>query len=628
MSNTIKHLPRAARLSPGLSRRRFVQAAGLSGTTWWAGAARAAGTAIEAYAGATSVKQGGTLNFFARDPLGSGSTFRSIPMVVVRVAAADQTMLTTAVNVRNRGVPANASTTGCGWPVTRTLTIPSNWPSGLYHAAFGAGNQACFVPFVVRPAVRTAGVNVLVQIPVTTAQAYNNYGGKSLYGYNSTGGVAATKVSFDRPHADPTNFAFDPWQAPFVRWLAAHGIAADFCTSVDLHADAAVLSGYPLFVTAGHDEYWSRPMRDRLDAMVAGGGNAAIFSGNTCWWQGRFESGQNGANRTLVCYKSRSADPDTREAFKTVNWIDLVPPYPENTTFGLGWKLGCSWVSAYPRPSTPYVLQRPEHWAFEGTGIGAFSAFGGAYVGYEADSLQFTRGTDGLAYPTGNDGAPPALRVLAVADATTWDAQNQALGGTGEKSGTALVSIHSRGGAAGAVFNAGTTDWALGLQAELYGQTPAPLTRITQNVIGRLGARHVESADVRRWRTPQINGDGTRDYYTTGTEAPADATLGGLAFRAYAAAVAGSVPIYRYRAAQSNGDGVRYLYNQSATLGFGWTLDGVAFHAYPGDATGRAAVFQHHIAQANGDVQRFLYSPNLTEPGWVFDGVACFAPLS
>ena len=629
------------------TRRRFLRAGGAAGAAMWlGGAARAsslrswpvasaestalaglAGFALEAYAGATSVKRGGAIGFFVRDPQGSKRD-RSVPIAFVRIDAADQTMLTGTVNVRGRSVPSNASTAGCGWPVSFTLTVPAGWPSGLYHAVIGAGTQACFVPFVVRPAVRAAGVNVLVQIAVTTAQAYNNYGGKSLYAFNSTAGVAATKVSFDRPHADPTNFAFDGWQAPFVRWLATHGIAADFCTSVDLHADAAALTGYRLFLTAGHDEYWSRPMRDRLDSMVAAGGNAAIFSGNTCWWQVRFESGSTGAaNRTMVCYKSSTADPDTRAAYKTVNWIDLVPPYPENSTIGLGWKLGCSWTSAYPRPDTPYVLQRAEHWAFEGTGLTPNGTFAGQYVGYEADSLQFTRGTDGRAYPTGADGAPSTLRVLAVADASRWNEQNIALGGGGEKSGTALISIHSRGGAAGAVFNAATIDWALGLQDELYGQA-GPLTRITRNVITTLSARHQESADVRRWRTAQINGDGTRDYYTIGTDVPAGATLGGLAFRAYVAPVAGSVPIYRYRAAQANGDGVRYFYDQSSTIGLGWTLEGVAFHAFAGDLLGRAAVFQHHIDQANGDGRRFLYSPNLVEPGWVFDGVSFFGPVS
>jgi hypothetical protein len=596
---------------------------------WAATAAYGATTALEAYAGASSVKQGAQISFFARDPAGTTKRDVIYGFQITRISAQDQSMLSTTVKVRNRSVPANASTAGCGWPLTYTLAVPSSWPSGLYYASFGTGTKTCHVPFVVAAATRTAGANVLVQVPVTTAQAYNNYGGKSLYAYNSTSGVPAVKVSFDRPHFDPMNFAFDPWQAPLVRWLARNGVAADFCTSVDLHANTSVLSGYQLFITAGHDEYWSRDMRSRLDTFVAAGGNAAIFSGNTCWWQVRFEASSAGANRTMVCYKSSTADPDTRAAYKTNNWISLVPPNPENSTIGLGWNLGASWTNALPRPNTPFVVQRGEHWAFAGTGLASGAAFGGAYVGYEIDALAFRRGADARVYPTWLDGTPSTMTVLAWADASTWDAQAKALGQSGEKSGYGAIGIFSRGGAAGAVFNVGTIDWVAGLQPELDGQTPTPLSQITRNVVTRLAARYVESADVRQWRNVQSNGDGARLFYSLDNDAPSGATLDGKVFRAYPAAGTGTVPVYRYKFPQANGDGVRYLYSLNAGMAaYGWTPDGTAFHAYASAQAGTAAVYQHHVAQANGDGWRFLYSPNLSEPGWIFDDVAFFAPLT
>ena len=617
---------------PGrLTRRRFMQASGVIGVCWGFGApARAAGSTLEAYAGATSVKQGGTIEFFARDPLASWRFGRSVNAAVVRVGAPDQTLLTTTVKLRNQSVPSNASTAGCGWHVTWRLEVPAAWPSGLYYAMFGSGSNVCTVPFVVSAARQTVGAKVLVQVPVTTAQAYNNYGGKSLYAYNSTGGLPATQVSFDRPHTSALNFAFDPWQAPLVRWLAKNGIAADFCTSIDLHQNTAVLTGYQLFVTAGHDEYWSRPMRERLDAFVAAGGNAAVFGGNTCWWQIRFEADALGsANRSLVCYKSSAADPETRAAYKTVNWIDLVPPDPENSSFGLGWNLGASWTNTFARPDTPYVVQRGEHWAFEGTDFGLGTTFGGAYVGYEIDALDFRRAADGRPYPTFADGTPTTLTVLALADASRWDAQAKALGVAREKSGFGAISIHSRGGAQGAVFNAGSVDWVRGLQAELDGQVATPISRITHNVVTKLSDPHRESADVRRHRNVQSSGDGSRYFITIGNDAPAGATLDGMAFRAYAAAGADTAPVNRYKYPQVNGDGLRYFYNLHPNVGNGWINDVVAFHAYATAGVGRVPVYQHHIAQANGDGWRFFYSTLPSEPGgWLMDGVAFFAPAT
>jgi hypothetical protein len=601
-----------------------VQAAAAVGLGGGLAHSRAA-QSLEAYSNAVSVKPGGQITFHLRDPAGSSSTDRSVPLEIARIGWPDISVLQTSVLVRNRSVPSTAYATGCGWPVGYPLRVPAGWRSGLYYAVFGSDSTACTVPFVVQAATPTAGTKLLVQVPVTTAQAYNNYGGKSLYGYNSSGGVPAVKVSFDRPNADPWNFAFDPWQAPFVRWLEKNGFAADFCTNIELHRDSAVTTGYSLLALAGHDEYWTREMRDRLDAFVAGGGNVAIFSGNTCWWQARLDPNAAGtAQRVLTCYKSRAADPDTRAAYKTDNWINLQPAYPENSSIGLGWNRGASWTNPLPRPDTPYVVQRA-HWVFNGTGLNPGSRFGGALSGYEIDALETVRGADNRLYPNSSDAAPSTLTVLAWADASTWNEQAQALGQSGEKSGAGAISIHSRGGSQGVVFNVGATDWAYGLQPELDGQSMDAIGRMTANVLRQLSSVTKEAADVRRYRNVQASGDGVRYFLAIGHAPPPGATLDGTAFRAFPAAVTGSVPIYRYRYAQTNGDGMRYFYSRDPAVGNGWIADGVAFHAYASAATGTVPVYKFHAVQTNGDGWRFMFSTRSSEPGWIFDNLAFYA---
>jgi hypothetical protein len=608
-----------------LTRRRFLQASGAAGLAGTVVPARAA-RPLEAYASDCSVRPGGTIVFHVRDPGGSSTADRRFPMSIDRLGWPDIGMLDTTVSVRLRSVPATAYATGCGWPATYTLVVPSTWKSGLYSASFGSGDATCTVPFVVLPARAASPANrLLVQVPVTTAQAYNSYGGKSLYAYNSSGGVAAPKVSFDRPFDDQWNFAFDAWQAPFLRWLAKNGFNADFCTSIDLHRETTITNGYALLALAGHDEYWTREMRDRLDAFVAAGGNAAIFSGNTCWWQARLEPNAAGkAQRVLVCYKSRTADPDTRAAYKTDNWINLQPPAPENSSIGLGWNLGASWTNALQRPDTPYVVQR-NHWVFTGTGLVAGSSFGGAYSGYEIDALDTVVGRDRRIYPTGTDAAPAPLTVLAWADASTWNAQAQALGQSGEKSGYGAISIHSRGGTAGVVFNAGSIDWALGLQPELDGQAGSVISRITLNVLTRLGTAAKEPADVRRYSNVQASGDGQRYFLAIGHQPPPGAALEGTAFRAFPAAVAGTSPVYRFKYPQANGDGLRYFHSLDATERNGWIADGVAFHAFAAATADTVPVYKHHAVQTNGDGWRFQYTTRSSEPGWTLDGIAFHA---
>ena len=62
-----------------------------------------------------------------------------------------------------------------------------------------AGN-ANVVPFILRERA-SADSSILVQASVNTWEAYNNWGGKSLYDFNSTDLAPANRVSFDRPVA-------------------------------------------------------------------------------------------------------------------------------------------------------------------------------------------------------------------------------------------------------------------------------------------------------------------------------------------------------------------------------------------------------------------------------------------
>ena len=591
---------------------------------------QAAGTSLEGYTSTASVAVGGTVDFFLRDPqaLGTGTTAYSL--TITRVGAPDVFMMNTTVSIGNQVVPADVVINGCRWTRNYRLTVPNTWPSGLYYAYIGSGGNACTVPFVVRAVSSTPGVKVIAQIQVSTIQAYNAYGGKSLYDYNSSGGVRSPKVSFDRPFTEAFNSFFDVYAQYLVRWMAKNNIAADFCTDIDIVANPSLLDPYQLFVDVGHDEYWTLGRRQTMDAFVARGGNAAYFGANTAWFQSRLEAGNGVANRTLVCYKDAAADPISDPAQKTTNFVSLVPPNPENRTTGLGYLTGCSWTGAQPRPPTPWTVMRGEHWAFAGTGLASGGSFGGQYVGYECDSARFALGTDQRPYPTGVDGAPSTLRILSMADGSNWNELSLAAGGVGEQSGYAMISIFSRGGSAGTVFNAGTVEWAYGLIPELNGQTATPLSRITLNVISKLSGPWSETADVRQFRSTL--GTLTNYYYAIASAAPAGSaqTLDGLAFRAYPAPEAGTVPVYRYRSAATDVAQRRYLLRLDATGSGGvaqMEVDGIAFHAYATARADSVAIYEHYAF--NDSIQSWVacYSPSATPPaGYTAGPVVFYAP--
>src|SRR5262249_61257777 len=95
-----------------------------------------------------------------------------------------------------------------------------------------------------------------------------------------------------------------------------------------------------LGLSAGHDEYWSAPMRDHLEVFIGNGGNVAFLSGNTCCWQVRSE--ENG--RALACWKqSFGDDPHYKaEKYKTLTslWSHYLVGRPENTLTGVGFLWG------------------------------------------------------------------------------------------------------------------------------------------------------------------------------------------------------------------------------------------------------------------------------------------------
>src|SRR5436190_12461001 len=203
--------------------------------------------------------------------------------------------------------PVNATTglIACNWSPGYILSVPTTWTSGIYLAVLtNAQAYQNYIIFVVRDDNRTAPL--LYQQSVATYQAYNNYPndgttGKSLYDYNSYGpatvggGPQAVKVSFDRPYTGLGSGQFLEWEAYFVRWLERSGYDVTYSTDVDTHANGSALLNYKGFLSVGHDEYWSKPMRDAAEAARDAGVNLAFFGADGAQWQVRFEASSSGA---------------------------------------------------------------------------------------------------------------------------------------------------------------------------------------------------------------------------------------------------------------------------------------------------------------------------------------------
>lgn len=410
---------------------------------------------------------------------------------VYRIGA-DRVLVETIRNVAGKvhPTPENASSHGCGWPVTVEYTIPASWISGYYECvllaetpgADGKSREGRKMSFIVRSLTPGKPNRMLLQMTTNTSNAYNNWGGFSLYAYNGRDNVQGRRVSFDRPQIP---FA-DTWEIDFIRWAEKNGYGLDYAANNDLEFHPEILSEYALVLSVGHDEYWSAPMRDHLEAFIAKGGNAAFFSGNTCCWQIRNEDGGRGQ----TCWKQAWKEdplykPDGPNPLLSTLWSHYLVERPENQLTGVGFLYGGFHRShdQFMDGSGAFTVHRPEHWVFEGTELEENKLFGGTdtIVGYECDGCQM-EWKEGKPVPTYKDGTPSTFEILATAPAR-WHRGDCEWYDRWEKgrTGAATLGLYTVP-SGGTVFTAATTDWPHGLR----GKDPS-VDRITRNVLDRLG---------------------------------------------------------------------------------------------------------------------------------------------
>jgi hypothetical protein len=284
---------------------------------------------------------------------------------------------------RPQPIPQPDPSTGlirAAWPVTDRLKLTGrHWTSGYYVAKLVRLTRpkvgwASTIVFIVRNPPREHA-KVLVQASASTWEAYDNWGGKSLY----TGDPRAVKVSFLRPQSgNQTSFDFE---YDLVRFLERRGYDLSYQADVDTDRHPGWLLAHKLVIVAGHSEYWSKAIRDALERARSAGVNLVFTSSNTGYWQTRYED----ARRTIVEYRSAGTDPETDPALKTTRFRDLVPPRPECELMGVQFRVGNSLYEDRTHTYTVVATSRRAPWLAH-TGLSRGATIPGG-VGREWDEV-------------------------------------------------------------------------------------------------------------------------------------------------------------------------------------------------------------------------------------------------
>lgn len=420
---------------------------------------------------------------------GPGQPRRMVRVEFFRIGAETERLVWRSgpVPVEHHPVSRTAASVGANWPPALMGVDTAGWPPGCYSADVveeGTGvRDVRAVQFVVRNAHRSGAM--LVRLGTTTYQAYNAWGGHSLYPSWDEEARGAL-VSFDRP-TPPTFFEYDVF---LVRWLeglsARTGLGVDYATNFDVHADPAILRPYPLVISASHDEYWSREEFDAFEQRIfRQGRNTVFFGANAAYFQVRYADLNRPADRPnlgrqLLCYKSLT-DPIVRRRSAVDPSLLATARFrdgsrrPESMLLGAAYQ---SWFEPTSAQRPAYVVATTDSPFFHGTDwrVGDVAA---EVVGYEWDNRDpdrdgarlFDQALSHIAeLPAG---APKVLLTGTAVDAT------------GRPGVAETVYFETPAGAK--VLDAGSIRWSWGLGKEGYVK-PA-FQRFNENIVRQLARR-------------------------------------------------------------------------------------------------------------------------------------------
>jgi len=467
------------------------------GTTNWKLVNRANGE-IAGYASATSVNKGGTLDI--KVSLGQAGQF-TIDVYRLGYYGGTGGRLMASSGVRSGSTqPActldpNTRLLECNWATSYVVQVGTNWTSGLYVAKLTdqATSKVAHVWFVVRDDSSTA--NILFQSSVSTVLAYSAWGGYSLYGFNSVGGQRAFKVSYDRPYSQATyqeTYEADTplrWEYNMIRWLESQGYDVTYTDNMQVHASGQILLNHKVFLSVGHDEYWSKEMRDAVEAARNAGINLGFFSANSCYWRVRFENstpaaGQVKPNRVMACYKQDwSLDPVVQQqgaTSATNKFRSAQNKRPENALLGVMY--GSDTPNIYG--GYDFVVTNSSDPYYANTGLQNGDRLT-QLVGYEWDFIVNNGSTPSGLVTLSQSTVQPAS-VLPTADEPTGEK-----GLPANQDFTKSHSTRYTASSGAKVFASGTIQWAWGLDSD--GVSPARedtrVKQITVNILADMGAR-------------------------------------------------------------------------------------------------------------------------------------------
>jgi hypothetical protein len=371
------------------------------------------------------------------------------------------------------------------WAESASWAVPSTAVSGYYIAKVTGTNGtsgASHIAFVVRDDASTSAM--FMQASDSTWQAYNEYGGNSFYEGRPAG--RAYKLSYNRPFTtrgdNPEDWLFNA-EYPMLRFLERNGYDVSYTTDTDSDRRGSLIKNHKVFLSVGHDEYWSAAQRTNVEAAREAGVNLGFFSGNEVFWKTRYENGGMGGQgdpyRTLVTYKetheNAKMDPAGPGTW-TGTWRDprFSPPAdggrPENALTGQIFTVNCC-TTDMTADDKDGKLRLWRNTRLATMAANTETTLGSGTLGYEWDSDL-------------DNGFRPAGQIRLSSTVRTNMDVIQDYGSTYARGSQEHHLTMYRAPSGALVFGAGTIQWAWGLDsARTDGNTGTVDTAMQQSMV-------------------------------------------------------------------------------------------------------------------------------------------------
>ena len=325
----------------------------------------------------------------------------------------------------------------------KQITATQSTPPGQYLVKLKSlGYQSTFVPLVITGQVPS---DVTFVSSVLTWQAYNQWGGESLYkGADGQRETRAISVSLDRPYDGDGSGQFRYMEQPLVQLMEQLNLDINYLTDIDL--DKAPEINSASIVLGGHSEYWTQAMRDVIEKEINEGTNLLVFGGNTAYAKTYL------IDRTM----------NERIPYRDINQPESL--FMGSQFFAVGIKKDLE-------------VQAAQSWPFDT--LGKAGKIKGIY-GYEADTAMGTRG--------------PGVEVLARSTISPT-----------EKGFVAMSTYYAAPSGAG-VLNLGTNAWVCAMANRcpwghsFDAKTVQQIRKVTTAIIEQAGREKIGN-----WRVPQID---------------------------------------------------------------------------------------------------------------------------